>query len=43
MDLPEFHGSATVQNFRSPARSGGNSGFFIFWELRVKNLLLCPL
>ena len=30
MDLPEFRGSATVQNFRSPARWGGNSVFFYF-------------
>ena len=30
MDLPEFRGSATVQNFRSPARWGGNGGFFYF-------------
>ena len=38
-DLPEFHGSATTWNFWSTAQQW----FFIFQELRVKNLLLCPL
>ena len=27
MDLPEFRGSVTERNFRSPAQQGGNSGF----------------
>ena len=28
MDLPEFRGSVIAENFRSPARQGGNGGFF---------------
>ena len=31
MDLPEFHGSVTVQNFRSPELLGGAvTVFFLF-------------